>query len=109
EDGEWDAVLRARVRVEDHWDKHDDVAEQDGEDGLLPVHAAGDQAGGEHVGRYADRHGDPEGGEVGGSPGALFGRDGGEVFVVERGVVVPGFVLRCGAHFHAPPRAVRLM
>ncbi|PIQ96745.1 MAG: hypothetical protein COV67_07830 [Nitrospinae bacterium CG11_big_fil_rev_8_21_14_0_20_56_8] len=38
-----DAVLRARVGVEDHRKKDDAVAEEDGQDGLIPVHAFGNQ------------------------------------------------------------------
>ena len=34
---------RARVRVEDHRDEHDDVAEKNRQDGLPPIHAAADQ------------------------------------------------------------------
>ena len=44
EDRKGNAVLGAGVRVEQHRDEHDQVAEQDGADGLPPAHAAGDQA-----------------------------------------------------------------
>jgi len=82
-DGERDAVLGSSVGVEDHRDEDDEVAEEDGEDGLLPAHAACDEAAGEHVGGDADGHGDPEGGVVVEAPGAVFAGDGGEVFVPE--------------------------
>ena len=52
---------------------------------LLPVHAARDEAGGEHVGGDPHRHGEPERDVVVGAPGALLGRGGCEVGVVERG------------------------
>ena len=54
EDRKGNAVLRARMRVEQHGNQHDQVAEQDGADGLPPVHAAGDQAAAQHVGGNAD-------------------------------------------------------
>ncbi len=41
---ERNTILRAGVRVQQHRDQHDQVAQQDGADRLLPVHAAGDQA-----------------------------------------------------------------
>ena len=47
EDRERDAVLRSRVPGEQHRQQHDHVGQGDGEDRLLPVHAEGDQAGGE--------------------------------------------------------------
>ena len=59
-----DAVFRARVRIEHHRDEHDDVAEEDGEDGLPPVHPAADERRREHVSRDAGRHRDPQRGEV---------------------------------------------
>ena len=83
EDRKRNAVLRAGVGVEQHGDQHDQVAEQDGADRLPPAHAAGDQAGGQHVGGNADAHRDPERGVVVGAPGAAFERDGREVLVVE--------------------------
>ena len=46
EDRKGNAVLRARMGIEQHGDEHDQVAEQDGADGLPPAHAAGDQAAG---------------------------------------------------------------
>ena len=49
-------------------------------------HASGDQAGGEHVGRDANAHRDPERGVVVDAPGALLGRHGREVVIVERGI-----------------------
>ena len=85
--GKRDAVLRAGVRVQQHGDQHDEVAEQDREDGLLPVHAAGDQRGGEHVGGDLHRHGEPQRDVVVGAPGALRGEGRGEVGVVEAWVV----------------------
>ncbi len=78
-DGEGDSVARAGVGVEDHGDEDDGVGEEDGEDGLPPVHAAGDESGGEHVGGDAGGHGDPEGGDIPGSPLAAGAGDGGHV------------------------------
>ncbi len=99
EDRKGNAVLGAGMGVEQHGDEHDQVAEQDGADGLPPVHAAGDQAAGQHVGGDADGHRHPEGSVVVEAPRALLWRNGRQVFVVERGVVLH--------YFQAPPRAVR--
>jgi len=77
ENGEGNAVLRAGVGVEDHGDKDENVAEENGEERLLPVHAAGDHAAGEEVGGDIDAHGDPQGGVAVGGPGAAGWLDGG--------------------------------
>jgi len=42
------------MRVEHHGHQDDEIAEQYGADGLPPVHAAGDQSGGQHAGGDAD-------------------------------------------------------
>jgi hypothetical protein len=78
-DGEGDSVTCAGVGVEDHRDEDDGVGEKDGEDGLVPVHAAVDERGGEGVGGDAGGHGDPQRGDVPGSPFAPGGGDGGHV------------------------------
>ena len=95
------AVLCPRVGVKQHGDEHDEVAEQNGAYGLPPAHAACDQSTGQHVGRNAHRHRDPEGRVIVEAPGALLRRDGRQIFVVQRGVVLLHY-------FQAPPRAVRL-
>src|SRR5215471_12583780 len=59
ENRERNAVLGTRVRIQNHWNKHDQVAEQNCADGLIPIHPAGNEAGRKHVGRDADAHGDP--------------------------------------------------
>ena len=41
--GEWDSVARPGVGVEDHRHKHDEVAEEDREDSLPPIHATADE------------------------------------------------------------------
>jgi len=84
EHGEGNPVLRARMRVEQDRDEHDRVAEQDGDEGLPPVHARGHEAGREHVGGDAVRHADPERGVVVGRPVAARDRHRGQVVVVER-------------------------
>src|ERR1017187_3956010 len=96
-----DAVLGARVRVEQHGDQHNQVAEQDRADGLPPAHAARDQPRRQHVSRDADAHRHPQGNVVIESPRAPLLGDGREVFVVERGVVRRHY-------FQAPPLAARL-
>ena len=50
------AVLRARVRVQQHRNEHDQVAQQNRADRLPPTHAAGDQTRRQHVSRNADAH-----------------------------------------------------
>ena len=82
--GKRDAVLRAGVRVEQHGDQHEDVAEKNGEKRLFPAHAAGNHSAGEHVGRDVDAHGDPQSGVVVGTPEAALGTNRREVLVVER-------------------------
>ncbi len=81
-----DAVLGPGMRVEQHGRKHDQVAEQNGSDGLPPVHAAGDEARGQHVGGDADAHRDPERQVTIHSPGAPDGRNGRQVLVEQTGI-----------------------
>ena len=99
EDRKGNAVFGARMCVEQHGDEHDQVAEEDGADGLPPAHTSGDQAAREHIGGNADGHRHPEGSVIVDAPRALRWRDGRQVLVVERGVVLH--------YFQAPPRAVR--
>ncbi len=80
----WNSVLRAGMSVEQHRDQHKDVTEKNGEQRLLPVHAARNHAACEHVGGNVHAHRDPEGGVVVRAPGAAFPRDRSEIFVVER-------------------------
>ncbi len=91
EDGKRDAVLRARVRVQEDRDEHDRVPEQDRDESLPPVHARGHEAGRQHVGRDAVRHADPERGVVVGGPVARRDRHGSEVLGCRGGSP------RCGA------------
>src|ERR1019366_3548796 len=97
---ERNAVFGPGVRVEQHGDEHDQVAEQDGADGLPPAHAAGNQAAGQHVGGDAHRHSHPQRSVVIEAPRALLQRNGREVRVIQRRVVPLHY-------FQAPPRAVR--
>ena len=90
EHGQWDAVLGAHMRVQDHGNEHDDVAEEDGEERLFPVHTLLDEAGGEHVGGNTHGHADPDGGDMPAIPGAGRGGHGREIFAVQR---------RCGDVF----------
>ena len=108
--GKRDAVLGAGMRVEQHGDEDDEVAEQDGGDSLLPVHAAGDERGGEHVGGDFHRHGKPQCDVVVGGPGAARRECGGEVGVVEARVGVGDSLRccslgRCGVEHQARPPA----
>jgi hypothetical protein len=81
EDGERDAVLRPRVRVQNHRDEDDRVPEQDGEHGLPPVHALLDEAARERVGRNHDAHAYPQRRDVPGRPRPLAYRRRREVAV----------------------------
>ena len=85
---ERNAVGRARMRVEGHRDEHDEIAEENGEGGLPPIHALLDEAAGEGVSRDADRHADPEGGDVPCGPRPSILRNGSEVLVPEARIVV---------------------
>ena len=81
--GEGNAVLCPRVRVQDHGRQDDQIAKQDGADGLLPAHPAGDEAARQHVRRNANAHRHPQRSVIVGAPGALFRRNRREVFVVQ--------------------------
>ena len=88
------------MRIENHRNQHDDITEQNCSDGLLPTHAARDQARRQHVGGNAHAHGDPQRRVVVDAPGALLGRHRSEVFVVEARFQPFRYV-------HAPPLAAR--
>src|SRR6266702_4217772 len=96
-----DTVLRARMGVQKHGDQHKEVAEKNGEERLLPVHAAGDHAAGEHVGGNVHAHGNPQGGVVVSAPSAALARDRSEILVVER-TALDGFRAK---QFSLPPRS----
>ncbi len=81
EDGKGNTVFCAGMGVEQHGDENDEVAEEDRADRLLPVHALGNEAGGELVGGDLHAHGEPESGVVVEAPGALRRRCGSEVTV----------------------------
>ena len=81
---ERNAVLRARVRVQEDRDEHDRVAEQDREERLRPVHAGRHQPRRQHVGGNAVRHADPQRGVVVGRPVAARQRHRRQILVVER-------------------------
>ncbi len=83
EDRERNTVLRSRVRVEQHRNEHDEVTEEDGEDGLLPIHAPGDERSGQHVGRDLHGHREPQRDVVVRRPGAAIRFSGREVCVVK--------------------------
>ena len=83
EDRKRNAVLRAGMRVEQHRNEHDEIAQQHRADGLLPVHALGDERRGKLVGGDLHRHGEPQRDVVVGRPGALRGRGRREVAIGE--------------------------
>src|SRR5438045_2179670 len=56
EDGEGDAVLRSGMRVREDRNEDDDVADEDRDERLPPVHARADEARREHVRRDAINH-----------------------------------------------------
>src|SRR6202030_1654537 len=95
-DRKWDAVLCASMGVEKHGYQYQDIAQEHGEESLLPVHATGNHAAREHVGWDVHAHGNPEGSVVVGAPSAALGRDGGEVLIIERAVANRCFQQRSG-------------
>jgi peroxiredoxin len=74
-------LARAGVRVQDHRRQHDQVAENDRQHRLQPVHALLDQRRGKHVSRDARRQCHPEGGYVTHAPRAIGSCDRREVVV----------------------------
>jgi hypothetical protein len=72
------------MRVQQHRDQNNRVAEEHGCHRLFPVHASLDQAGGQHVGQNIDRHRYPQRGETVGAPGTLLAGRRREVRIVER-------------------------
>jgi len=83
EDGEGDAVLGPRVRVEEDGDEDDRVADEDGDDGLPPRHPELDEPRGHHVGRDAVGEADPQRREGVRRPRALLDARRREVLVEE--------------------------
>jgi hypothetical protein len=73
------------VGVQRHRNEHDQVAEENREDSLPPVHALLDQAASQGIGGDANRHPDPERGDAPHRPGAGHERDRREI-VVDKGV-----------------------
>ena len=66
-------VARSSVSVEDHGDEYDQVAEEDGEYSLPPIHAAADERRREHVSGDARGHGNPQRSKATNAPLALRG------------------------------------
>ena len=81
--GEGNSVLRTGVRIEQHGNQHQHVAEENGEQRLLPIHSSGDHGAREHVRGNVDAHRNPQSSVVVRAPGAASGRNGREIFVVE--------------------------
>src|SRR3569832_1683484 len=77
------AVLRTRMRVQDHRDKHDRDAHQDRDHRLPPVHARFDKPARERIGGDDYAHTDPESGNIPGGPGSFFDGSGCEIAVPE--------------------------
>ncbi len=69
------------MRIQQHGNKHDEIAQQDRADRLLPVHALGDERRRQLVSRDLHRHREPQRNVVVQTPGALRGGGGGEVAV----------------------------
>jgi hypothetical protein len=72
------------MRVQDHRDQHDAVAEKDGDHRLPPVHTRLDKPAGERVRRNYDTHPDPQCRNVPRRPSALFYCRGRKVAVPQR-------------------------
>ncbi len=80
---EGDSVTRAGVRIQDHRNDDDQVAEKNRDDRLRPIHPAADERRGEHVSRNAGRHRNPKRGEAADAPFAAIARHRREIFVVK--------------------------
>src|SRR5262245_46471464 len=74
------------MRVEDHRDEDDGVAEKDGDHRLPPVHARLDETAGKSVRGDHDAHADPQGCNVPCGPGAFLDRG-------RRQIVIPEWAL----------------
>jgi hypothetical protein len=61
----------AGMGIEEHGNQDDEIAEEDGQNGLNPVYALGNEARGKHVGGNTDAHGHPKRGVVVGAPGGI--------------------------------------
>ncbi len=57
--GKWDAVVCSCVRVEDHRNEHDEVAQENRDDCLPPIHSTANKRRGEHIGGNAGGHRNP--------------------------------------------------
>ena len=76
--------IPAGVRIEQHWNQDDDIAQKNGEERLFPIHAAGNHRARHQVGRNVDAHGDPERRVVVGAPRAVIEGNRREIFVPQR-------------------------
>lgn len=76
------SVTRSSVRVQDDWEKDDEIAEKNCQNSLPPIHPAADERGSQHVGGNAGRHRNPERGETSHAPGASLPRHGREVAII---------------------------
>jgi len=82
--GEGDTVLGSGMRVQNHRDEHDDVAEEDRHQRLPPGHAFLHQSGRKRVCRDDHTHADPQRRNVVGGPRAPGEWRGREILVPER-------------------------
>ena len=81
---EGNPVARSSMRVQQHRNQHEHVAKKNGEERLLPAHAAGNHSAGQQIRWNVHAHGDPKRGVIVGTPGAALRRDGSQVFVIKR-------------------------
>ncbi len=86
ENREWNSITRPGVRVQDHRNEHDEIAEENRHDRLPPIHPATDQRRREHVSRNAGRHRNPERGITRQAPGAALRRHRRKIGVVEASI-----------------------
>ena len=83
EDWERNAVLCPGMRVQNHRNQNDQVAEKNGADRLLPTHSARNKARSQHVGGNTNAHRDPKRRVIVDAPGAPIGRNGRQILVVK--------------------------
>jgi hypothetical protein len=78
------AIARPGVGIEDHRDQHNQVAKENRQDRLRPIHAPADERGGEHISGDAGGHGNPERGEIPPAPASPLRWHRSQVIIEER-------------------------
>ncbi len=93
------SIPRPGVRVQQHRNQHNQIAQQNRPHCLRPVHPARNQPRGQHVRGNAHAHRHPKRSVVVRSPGSFFDRYRREIAIVKRGIDV-GKLHFARLHFH---------